>query len=376
MGYSFKVNFNRCEASGGQLRSMGQKLEQSSSQITAIISRLDAAMSYQFVQHRLRNVHEQLNRSASSCKTMSSILTDSIARYKKAEQTLQQPWNDTAMNAVAETIKGKYLDDGGFWNWVRNFFGWGDPFTEDEIDSIVFDDDGSYGGDQGSPQNTWGFWSNKDELYDTVRDYYPDMSDKEIKQYLQKLNSEGCGYVAVANTIFAAFEGRADEFRETFGFDMYASNSDLNYNQLIVDFYAATDNHQYRNGADTINPNEDFDATTGSGMTPQEQRYRTLMYLNRRGVPISIDLNEDVTVQNFSDISRDHYVSIAFYDGNLQNEDGSVAQYIDGGHSMLITGTTSDGRFIVSSWGEKYYIDPNEIVDGKTRYIFTTYKYE
>lgn len=37
-----------------------------------------------------------------------------------------------------------------------------------------------------------------------------------------------------------------------------------------------------------------------------------------------------------------------------------MAQKIEGGHAMSVTGVTSDGRMIVSSWGEKYYIAPYE----------------
>ena len=157
---------------------------------------------------------------------------------------------------------------------------------------------------------------------------------------------------------------------------MYEKGGDLNYNRLLVDFYASTDNHHLVDGADVINPHEDENATTGRGMTMNDQKYRAQLYLNDHGIPVEIQTNAHVTIENFDIISKDQYVSISFFNGNLQNEDGSVAQYIDGGHSMVITGTTSDGRFIVSSWGEKYYIDPNENVNGQTTFAFVTYAYQ
>ena len=58
---------------------------------------------------------------------------------------------------------------------------------------------------------------------------------------------------------------------------------------------------------------------------------------------------------------------ISYHDGNLQDINGNTVQFIDGGHAMTITGTTSDGRYIVSSWGEKYYIDPSQIVNENGR---------
>ncbi len=33
---------------------------------------------------------------------------------------------------------------------------------------------------------------------------------------------------------------------------------------------------------------------------------------------------------------------------------------MDGGHAMVVTGLTDDGRIQVSSWGELYYISPED----------------
>ncbi len=51
---------------------------------------------------------------------------------------------------------------------------------------------------------------------------------------------------------------------------------------------------------------------------------------------------------------------MGYYNGNIYKENGEIQQYIDGGHGMIVTGITYDGKYIVSSWGEKYIIDPNE----------------
>lgn len=125
------------------------------------------------------------------------------------------------------------------------------------------------------------------------------MSNGEIKNYLKKPNGEGCGYVAILNTILAVYAGRGDEFERKFGFPMYR-NGDLNYDQLLVDFYATTGNR----------------------------------------------------------------------------EDGSPARFIDGGHAMMVTGVTGDGRYIVFAWGQKFYIDPMEqsgSFPNRTRMDFSTY---
>lgn len=238
------------------------------------------------------------------------------------------------------------------------------------INSIVYDDEGAYGGDQAGPMQEWGKESEKEELYAIVRKYYPHMSDRKIKKFFQKLNSEGCGYVALVNTIFAEYEGREEEFEKDFGFPMYY-NGDLNYNKLLVDLYAATDNHcADENGNDIINKNEDESSTDGRGTNAYDREYRLQKYLKDKNTGIemvqTIYGQDAITVDNFMEYAKEGHVVISYRYGNLQNEDGSVAQYIDGGHAMTVVGVTPDGRFIVSSWGEKYYIDPQEIISKNT----------
>ena len=41
----------------------------------------------------------------------------------------------------------------------------------------------------------------------------------------------------------------------------------------------------------------------------------------------------------------------------MRDDSGNVST-LGGGHFVTITGITDDGRYIVSSWGEKYYINP------------------
>ena len=104
------------------------------------------------------------------------------------------------------------------------------------------------------------------------------------------------------------------------------------------------------------------------------------MYLDKHGVSATVDTNQSVTVDNYRQLIEDgKYVTISYRYGNLYNEDGTVGQYIDGGHAMVVTGVTNDGKYIVSSWGKRYYIDPEEVVskDGnKTSMKFNTITYK
>lgn len=80
-------------------------------------------------------------------------------------------------------------------------------------------------------------------MADIVRKYYPGFSEDEVKDYLTKLQLEGCGYVTMINTIFNQFVGKEEEFEKTFGFSIYDENGELNYDAMVTDFYSAIDNH-------------------------------------------------------------------------------------------------------------------------------------
>ena len=54
-------------------------------------------------------------------------------------------------------------------------------------------------------------------------------------------------------------------------------------------------------------------------------------------------------------------ISIATENFNLYNKSGDLKADDVGSHWMTITGVTKDGRYIISSWGDKYYIDPSEL---------------
>lgn len=318
---------------------------------------------------------------------------DAAQTYRDTEESILK-WRFDPWNSSSDDPMGAGEGEAPTWwdqivTWVENQLRPKNP-TPVHIDSILFDDSGQYGGNQGAPQYATG--RERQILYDTVRRYHPEYTDYEISNYLRKMNNEGCAYTASINTILAAYEGREAEFERTFGFPMYGSNGDLNYNRILVDFYAATDNHnQGLFGADTYDALEDVSSserrsgwfnsrtdTTGQGMTVKDMQYRVELYLRQRGVSGKVTTDYYVTPQNFAEQAKNGYVVISYFYGNLQNADGSTAQYIDGGHAMVITGVTADGRYIVSSWGKKYYLDPNQMVtrgNKKTSYTYSYFQY-
>lgn len=195
---------------------------------------------------------------------------------------------------------------------------------------------GKYGGDQGSPSH------NREQMEEIVRRYHPKWSKERINKHLEKLESEGCGYVALVNTIYLIYAGREEEFEKTFGFPMYDEKGNLNYNALITDFYTAKD-----------------DPFKG-GLNARDQEKLWESYCREHGITVDVkDVN--VNAQNYQEIAKNGQIIVGVSPVNLykRRADGSYYQVDDrdGGHAMTVTGVTEDGRLIVSSWGETYYLD-------------------
>ena len=282
----------------------------------------------------------------------------------------------------------------------------------------VYDDKGTYGGDQGD--GIYNEFDNED-LYNFVRQHegYENYTDEEIAELLKELNGEGCGYVGGANSIFSQYEGRPEEFEEKFGFPMFDENGDYNFTKLVVDYYLTTDDKYYLNentgfsalriekikyykdhpeefkekfGIDILddegetssearelideyirnncgdvytNPYEDNE---NGGTTSLTSRNRLTHYLAEKGVELSYeseyyDEDEKIDLNKVNNhLTEGKEVMIGTYNFTLYNEDGSKysEKPVEGGHYMSVTGVTEDGRLVVSSWGKKYYLDPNE----------------
>lgn len=231
------------------------------------------------------------------------------------------------------------------------------------------------GGDQNGPFELWsrGDASDRETLRELVHGYeeYADYSDEEIEDLLKKLNSEGCGYVAFANILAEEFRRKEGEFERIFGFPLFMENEDgdvfVNYNPLIIDLYCASDNHNkvwnFWQNHDTYDEYEDQSAIIGRGTTPDDRIYRFERYMNGRGVTVSIEnircSPDEVYQRCKEEAARGNQVIISTCPVRLEGEDGEVS-HMDGGHAMTVTGLTGDGRIKVSSWGEIYYITPED----------------
>lgn len=238
--------------------------------------------------------------------------------------------------------------------------------------SMGYDD---RGGDQNGPYTLWkrGVDSDRDTVRKLIHRYeeYADYSDQEIEELLMKLNSEGCGYVAFANIIVDEYRMREEEFEEIFGFPLFLENVNgdtyVNYNQLIIDLYCASDNHKKVKHVwkeyDIYDADEDFSAVNGWGTTPEDRIYRFERYMDGHGVAVKLENiecdSQEVYQKCMEETELGNKIIISTCPVRLEDEKGEIAQ-MDGGHAMTVTGLTDDGRIEVSSWGEKYYIQPED----------------
>lgn len=343
------------------------------------------------IKTALEKSRENVNRLSEKAQLLSDNLSKAGYAYTKVEKSSDGN-SDIENEKLFETNKSSdisFIDNTifqfilpGLIYILREIFN-GKQVAAYEVDSIVFDDDGSYGGDQGAAQNLNKRSEERKEIERIIKRNLADsgITDNiDISKYLKKLNSEGCGYVALANTIFVYYQGREESFKKAFGYSMYNSKGDLNYNLLIADVYSSMDNRkngQYDKYAD-YNEKKDGDKskynpwkdTTGSGSNPNNYQDYLDRFMSDRCVSSKVtQLNSDkITSSDLKEYTENgKSVLLAYYDGNIYKENGHLQQYIDGGHGMIITGITNDGKYIVSSWGEKYIINPDE---GKCR-LFT-----
>lgn len=248
------------------------------------------------------------------------------------------------------------------------------------------------------------FYNNTQLLRDTkvqeiIKAYFPEATIEQMEELLISINSVGCGYAALTNSIFAQFTGKEEEFEEIFGFPMYTEdengNIDFNYEYLMLDIYCFKHKDNSAAGADlsplelTLESPESYEEFGADELSYFKE------YLKSKNIDGSADIeyfvsNEEVYEEYFSDAKnyhkideiydfireklRDNSKEIIINVGGSQftqdNETWTLYDYTDrenydktiinsssAGHAMSIVGITSDNKLIVSSWGKQYILE-------------------
>lgn len=96
------------------------------------------------------------------------------------------------------------------------------------------------------------------------------------------------------------------------------------------------------------------------------RKYRFQQYLKGRKIDVDIDtgfLGTGIlaTSGNYHKYSAQGYVIVTVSPIILRSPTTQkIAHKFDGGDAMTVTGVDDSGNFIVSSWGDKYILNPDD----------------
>ena len=361
----FTINIPKCKNLSSQINTVGKSVLSSQKQIEKVLNKLNSG-GFHYVDTQLKNISQSLLLSKKQFDALSNVIQSSAAVYERTEKEITG--NDLSVERVS---KAESLDVLGFGSleefmqylamvgfspalaflyWLFKQFTKRERTNPYELNSVLYDDAGSYGGDQGHMKSDFiNDPVRREELLEELREYYPGMSDEDAYKYLSGLNAVGCGYVALVNTIFMQYEGNPAKFEKTFGFPMY-KDGDLNYDRLLLDLYATTDKSNINIGKNGL----------PEGTTEKTRNQIINNYLNSKGVHVTTDYHADVNANNYREIvEKGGKVILSYHNDNMYDVNGNP-HYIDGGHAIVVTGVTEDGNLIVSSWGEEFTVNPSE----------------
>ena len=281
----------------------------------------------------------------------------------------------------------------------------------------MFDDDGMYGGNQSDIFFNHLF----DQEFIEWAKQYPGFEDKsylEMLMYFSSMDINGCGYIAVVNSILLAYTDCPEKFQEEFGFPLYDENGEFNFDKLFFVYFSETADTVYtdcaygyedyhrgmityykshpgefkekygvdlyikdENGEKVINPkaNEALQKEyneaaakgenikvpiTGNGR--EGQINKTQHFMEEHGGELSgyeYCEGSSMSPETYDDyVSQGYTVIIEAVDFKMTNLDGTPANFgfNVGPHSMVVTDVLPDGRYVVSSWGKEYIIDVSD----------------
>lgn len=383
------VDFHKLDSVENDIFDVWRRVGEEKRNFKNTIDKLDwEVKSQERILRRSQQVADKLDKIAQSLDSYSKFILHSYEEYDKLEHYEQK------------------LDFG--------LDGIQDKPTEQRRNNI-FDEQNGYGGDQGDMAHNrngkaflWWVKGEDEDIYDFVRSQegYEKYTKRQIHDLLEQINNEGCGYVALVNTLFWEFDGTEVEFEELFGFPMRDEDGNYNFNRMLIDIYCKTDDKYFlnENGSKQAlcamileqyktNPTKfeieygieypnidsvsekvqkaiidkyktDIVVVKDNGLNRYTEESRLLAYLKDKNIDAEVNYtyfnimsNEDIKTS----LANGTIVQVNLSGGTaLCDESGKVRQYLGGDHGVLLTGVTDDGRYVISSYGEKYYIDPKQ----------------
>ena len=98
--------------------------------------------------------------------------------------------------------------------------------------------------------------------------------------------------------------------------------------------------------------------------------------MRSKGIKVDI-VNINVTVDTFEELSKQGEIVVAISPLRLRDKNGKLVDKRKGGHAMVVTGVeiiNGKKMYKVSSWGDAYYIDPDDF-DSKMMIYYQQARY-
>lgn len=240
-------------------------------------------------------------------------------------------------------------------------------------------------------------------------------SNSEASIIMSSINDAGaCSYASVCNNIYYLFRNSEAYFESVFGYKMYKPNGEFNSEELLLDLYVFANlenngghflkqnpfngkcyiNQQYLGDtidvfgrqifksdmqeymSDSLNGrnNEIIDKFLKSkdSKLSYESKFlfdnfsaKTYSKNNRQSIISNlIDLlNSGEYALDMNYYSNGNEITAISYDRNSYADQSTLNWNEGGGHSVAITGVADSG-FVVSSWGNKYFIPYDNLFNG------------
>jgi len=401
----FGIYCDKAEKQLEVFENVAKKIKNCAHKIDNINSELDGiglSAASDAVEHLLDELKEEENESS----LLLDILKKIIELYRRLEEIIAN--NDLGADASTEINNNTNNNSNNNTNnysadhstGLSNTTGYhGDVLDGNYdinpylLDSELFDENYAYGANQDVRNSPY-----REQLYDIACENLPeyDLTVAQFNLMLNRLNSEGCFYAAMTNSILMKYENDPEGFEEVFGYPLYAdgNNKEFNYDLLLVDLYTSTDMEyggwDYNEEEDVQfnlqddnaihNPYNVMMDPTGNGINVTEAEACLNAFMSEHGQSMVFESDVAVTPENYQSICEEgKTVIIEYYDGVMYDEYGKPENVE--AHAMVVTGVTEDGKFIVSSWGQRFYIDPTQSTDENgnpidTGMLFDTVYYE
>ncbi len=186
-----------------------------------------------------------------------------------------------------------------------------------------------------------------------VRHYKPGLDTPAVKELIEKLADEGCGYAALATTIVQHYADKEKAFFDKFKCELM-QNGEYVTDLLMLDFYCMTDKEN-------------------RGMTVEQMRERFEKYCNSYGIGIKLEVFDTMDVQKCENCLRTGYLLLFAGHFTMYYKKYHITS-VNGWHIMNICDVQPDGTLTAVTWGKKYTLK-NENLKSDARFVHVKYEF-